>query len=426
MVDSSDPDDVDEKAESAGEARIGERSKRASDGGLLDALGPWRPFLGRYGITLDASETSDLLANPVGGFRQGGSYEGLFSAAIGIDLGKAVGLTGASVNVSFDQQHSGPGLSASNIGNFNVVSDIEDKPSGGLNELWLEQAFGGNLDVRAGRMSVDEEFMTADSADIFMNGSFGWAALPFKDLPNGGPIPAEAAVRAHVKIGTAWDALAGVYKGSEREDPDPSALEGSDRGVLAIAELQYATGSDKETSSLPATFKVGGWYRDGTVTPAFTPDSAPVGDLPDMLRHNGSLYAVVDQRLTRSPDDESAGFSVFARVMATPSDRNRVTAYADGGLVYANPFGRKDDAVGLGIVVAQTSATAPALDEQAGIRLGRAEIVFESSYQAQLAKGVMLQPDVQVILNPAGGHVLPSGRLIGDALVFGLRTTLTF
>ena len=40
--------------------------------------------------------------------------------------------------------------------------------------------------------------------------------------------------------------------------------------------------------------------------------------------------------------------------------------------------------------------------------------------------GVQLQPDIQYVINPAGGYVNRAGRLSGDALVLGLRTTITF
>ena len=144
------------------------------------------------------------------------------------------------------------------------------------------------------------------------------------------------------------------------------------------------------------------------------------------MRHNYSFYAIADRRLTRGADGDDSGFSAFLRVMAAPSDRNIVTAFVDGGLVYSGPFGRPDDGVGLGFAVAQTSATSLAGLGHTEVRLGRAETSFEATYQAQLAKGLQLQPDVQYVIDPAGGHLTRAGRLTGDALVLGLRTTMTF
>ena len=405
------------------------KGKASGEEGVLGDVHGVRPFFERYGVTFDASETSEVLGNPTGGRRRGGIYEGLFSFAVGVDFEKLAGLKGTTANVSVFQIHGGPGLSAQNLGNFNVVSDLENKRDSGLYEAWLQQSVGGAFDVRAGRMSVDEEFLVADSADAFMNGSFGWPTLPYKDLPNGGPIPSDAAVRVHAKLGSGWDALAGLYRGSQADTRGAGGAASTstvsqDDGLLAIAELQVETGRGE--NELPATYKIGGWYRNGAVTRGGGRGADLFESLPDIVRHDYSFYAVADRRLTRGDDGGDSGFSAFLRAMAAPTDRNVVSAFVDGGLVYSGPFGRRDDEVGIGFAVAQTSATAPDALGRAEVRLGRAETSFELTYQAQLMKGVQLQPDIQYVINPAGGHVDPAGQVTGDALVLGLRTTITF
>ena len=405
--------------------------KAAGEEGLLGDVHGLRPLFERYGITLDASETGEVLGNPTGGRRQGAVGEGLFSFAVGVDLGRLAGLKGTTADVSVFQVHGGPGLSARDIGNFDVASGLENKRDSGLYEAWIQQAFGDAFDVRAGRMSADEEFLIADSADVFVNGAFGWPTLPYKDLPNGGPIPSEVAVRAHARLAPGWDALAGLYRGSQADVREAGgAASGStvarDDGLLAIAELQYQTGRGE--GELPGTYKVGGWHRDGGMTRGGAGRSGAdlFESLPDIVRHDDSFYAVADHRLTRGADGGDSGFSGFLRVMAAPSGRNIVTAFADGGLVYSGPFGRADDGVGIGLAVAQTSATSPDGLGRTEVRLGKAETSLELTYQAQLAKGVQLQPDIQYVIHPAGGHVSPAGRVTGDALVLGLRTTITF
>ena len=360
--------------------------------GILGDVHGVRPVFERYGGPLDASETSEVLGNPTGGLRRGAIYEGLFSFAVGVDLDKLAGLKGTTADVSVFQVHGGPGLSAQDIGNFNVVSDLENKRDSGLYEAWIQQSLGTAFDIRAGRMSVDEEFLIADSADVFMNGSFGWPTLPYKDLPNGGPIPSDAAVRAHARLAPGWDALAGLYRGSQADTHGAAGAASTstvsaDDGLLAIAELQYRTGRGE--NDLPGTYKVGGWYRDGAVTQSGRGSSADLFEsLPDIVRQNYSFYAVADHRLTRGAEGEDSGFSAFLRVMAAPSDRNVVTGFADGGLVYSGPFGRPDDGVGIGFAVAQTSATALAGLGRTEVRLGKAETSFERTDQAQVVTGV--------------------------------------
>ena len=406
-----------------GKAKVGEE-------GLLGDVAGLRPLFERYGVTFDLSETSEVLANPTGGLRQGGIYEGLLALILAIDLEKAAGLKGTSLNVSAFQIHGGPGLSASEIGNFNVVSDLENKRDSGLYEAWIQQAFA-TFDIRVGRMSVDEEFLLADSADVFMNGSFGWPTLTLKNLPNGGPIPADAAVRAHARFDAAWEGLAGLYRGSQSDTQGAggaasTSTVSANGGLLAIAELQHRTGLGE--GELPGAYKLGGWYRDGAVAqrPAGRSGAELFASLPDLVKRTYSFYAVADQRLSRGSGDEDSGFSAFLRVMAAPVGKSVVSAFVDGGLVYAGPFGRADDGVGIGFAVAQTTATSLGTLGLAAVRLGKAETSFEATYQAQLVKGVQLQTDIQYVIDPAGGRLTRSGRLLGDALVLGLRTTITF
>ena len=106
-----------------------------------------------------------VLGNPTGGRRQGAVDGGLFSFAVGVDLGRLAGPKGTTDDVSVFQIHGGPGVSARDIGNFDVVSGLENERDSGLCEAWIRQALGDAFDVRAGRMSADEEFLIADRGD---------------------------------------------------------------------------------------------------------------------------------------------------------------------------------------------------------------------------------------------------------------------
>ena len=60
----------------------------------------------------------------------------------------------------------------------------------------------------------------------------------------------------------------------------------------------------------------------------------------------------------------------------------------------------------------------------------RAEALFTSVYQYQIRDGWTLQPNFQYIFRPGGGATDPLGQLPGrvlkDAAVFGLRSTMKF
>jgi porin len=161
----------------------------SADGGhtLLDNVGNVRSTLDKYGISLGLQSTDEVFGNPNGGRAQGATFDGQTALGLGIDLDKAIDLKGGIFNVGAFQNY-GHGISASNIDNLSLVSNIEALSSARLYELWYQQSFfGGAVDVRLGQLGADEEFMITSYGAWFINNAFGWPTLPSVDLPAGGP-----------------------------------------------------------------------------------------------------------------------------------------------------------------------------------------------------------------------------------------------
>ncbi len=57
-----------------------------------------------------------------------------------------------------------------------------------------------------------------------------------------------------------------------------------------------------------------------------------------------------------------------------------------------------------------------------------AETFLEATYQAQILPSVVVQPDIQYIINPAGGIANPNQpwQKVKNELVLGIRTNITF
>ena len=91
---------------------------------LLGDIGGLRPWLGKYGVTFQMTETSEYLYNLRGGLATGGAYDGLTTMTLGVDTQKAFGLPGGTFNVSGLQIH-GHNLSQYNLGTLNTASGIE-------------------------------------------------------------------------------------------------------------------------------------------------------------------------------------------------------------------------------------------------------------------------------------------------------------
>ena len=127
--------------------------------------------------------------------------------------------------------------------------------------------------------------------------------------------------------------------------------------------------------------------------------------------------------------------SVFVRAGASPSDRNLVSRYIDGGIGLKGLLpGRPDDTLTLGVAHSKISKDAAALDRDILALNGppfpirSAETVLEASYIWQIAPWWTLQPDVQYILRPGGGvpHPDDGSKTVGNAFVVGARTTINF
>lgn len=403
---------------------------------LLGSVGGIRTRLGQYGITLGLTETDELLGNPIGGIRRGTVYEGVTQMQLGIDLATAVGLPGGTINVSALQVH-GRSISFNQIGNLNTVSSFEATRATRLFELWYGQSFlGGQVNIRIGQQSADQEFQLSLYAGTFVNASFGWPTLSASDLPSGGPAFPLATPGVRIRLSPSAlpsiSVLAGLYNGNpagpgladpQVRDPSGTGFRVSD-GAFAISELQYAVNGSKGAKGLPGTYKLGGWYsskslNDQRFANATTPNPARGG--------NYAVYAIADQLLWRPALAPDGGVGAFVRVTAAPASRNLVDFFADAGLTFRAPFpGRVNDTAGVGIGYAHASKTGAL---QAGLPgVHGAEAILDVTYQAQLTPWFQLQPDFQYVFNPGAHAPNPSrpGQRIPDAAIFGIRTALNF
>lgn len=415
----------------------------------LLGTGGVRETLDGYGISLGLVNTSDLLANPTGGRRQGAVYEGLSLLTLGVDLEKSAGLAGTSFNLSVENI-LGRGLARGNLLSLTTPSSLELEPATALNEVWLQQKFAdGKADVRIGQLAADGEFMTSLYGALFVNSGFGWATLPVSDLPSGGnyaPL-ATPGVRLHVQASDAVALLAGVYNGNPAGPGTGNAqrrdLSGTDfrtgDGVLVILEAQLAVGQGE--GERPGTYKLGGWYNsnrfadqlyDATGVILSKPASS---GLPRQHRGDYSLYAGFDQLVARAEGVKDGGLGVFARVMGAPGDRKLVSIAANAGMSLKGVlFGREDDTLGLGIAytkISNAAQTADLVALQSGTAVAPVrsqETAVELTYQMQVAGWWQIQPDIQYIFNPGGGGANPDQprKRLGDALVVGVRSVVTF
>jgi porin len=424
---------------------LGQSLPVSADGGntLLGNLGNVRSTLDEYGISLGLQSTDEVFGNPNGGRARGATFDGQSALGLGIDLDKAIGLQGGIFNIGAFQNY-GHGISATNIDNLSLVSNIEATRSARLYELWYQQSFfGGVVDVRLGQLGADEEFMITRYGAWFINNAFGWPTLPSVDLPAGGPsFPlATPGIRLRAKPAEPLTLLLAAFNGNpagpglgnpQRRDASGTLFRLGD-GVLAIAEAQYAINNSKNVGGLPITLKVGGWYHNKTSPNQFFANDgftvvSPATTGSSIARKDWSGYAVADVMLLPEPNGKG-GLAVFARVDGAPAQRSKVSAEVAAGIVYQGPFKRASDNVGFAVDsvrVGDPLGSIGALASQ--YKFHGYETVLELSYQAQALPWLQVQPDIQYVINPGGGIPNPNqpGQRVGSAAVFGLRIVAAF
>ena len=426
---------------------------------LLGDIGGLRPWLAQYGITLSILETSEVLGNVSGGYKQGADYDGLTEAVLQLDTERAFGLHGGTFNVSALQIH-GRNFSSDYLGSLQTASGIEADRSTRLWELWYQQKFlEDKMDIKIGQQSLDQEFMVSDNALLFVNTMFGWPMVPSADLPGGGPAYPLSALgirlRAHPTDSLTF--LLGVFNGSPVSDNsgDPQKQNPSgtsfplNGGVLVIGEVQWAypaTGGmvyDNQVQPLSRVYKLGFWYDsesfddqglDNTGLSLANPSSTGT---PASHRGNYSFYGVADQTLWSDPNDEDADRTInfFTRIMGTPEqDRNLIDFSANAGFTFHEPIPhRGDDTLGIGMGYTKVSNRASDLDRATNFFSGALapvrtdETFIELTYQYQLTPWCQVQPDFQYVFNPGGGIANPiTGDRVKNEAVLGLRVNVQF
>jgi porin len=421
--------------------------------------GDWggaRTALSDRGIDISPTWIGEALGTAAGGFRQGTSLEHRFELDIDADLGKLWGLKGATAHTTFYAIGHAFGLPAADfVGSIADPSNIEALPATRLFTAWYQQNFlDDKVSLRIGQIAADDEFLISPTATNLINSTFGYAALLAADQFQGGPVYplATPGIRLQLKPTDEVTVLSAVFSGAPAGENcttlpqicnDHGLLFPLNGGVLWMGEVQYGINQAKDAKGMPAVYKLGGWYASKSfpdvhfgLTATGTPVSlaSPASVFPLMRQGNWGIYAVADQMVWRAAKGPQ-NVNLFMRAGVSPSDRNLVEAYMDGGVGFKAPLpGRDDDILTFGFALSQVSAEAVALDRETQIFTGSffpvrdREVVLELDYTLQLAPWWTLQADLQEIFHPGGNAPSPLNppQPIPDAFIIGGRTFIKF
>ena len=381
------------------------------------------------------------------------TYEGRFDLTVNADLEKLLGWQGAKAHLRAFQINNAQGVNAASFtGSIADPSNIDAYGTTRLFTAWFQQEFGTWGSVRFGQLAGDDEFLVSSTAGGLINGTFGWAAIMAANLPSGGPAYplATPGVRLQLNPTENIALLGAVFAGDpggknctsdnpQRDCNRYGTTFSLDGGAFWLGEAQYNVNQAKDATGLAGSYKLGGWYHTGSrfadqywgVDDAGNDVLRPLADGTIDHSNNWGMYGVVDQMLWRGKD---ASTSIFVRGGWTPSDRNLVSWYIDGGVGFKGFIpGREADTLTVGVAHSKISKDAIAADDAivAGGKVWprrSGETVLEVSYIAQVTPWWSVQPDFQYISKPFGNVYRENQDLgvVEDAYVFGVRTTVTF
>ena len=403
----------------------------------------YRRWLADRGVVFGLEYTNDVLANVRGGDKHGTIDQGKLQGILTVDFGKLAGWNGLTLFANFFQIHNTGRIRRDYVGGINTIAAIEAVPTTRLSELWLEQKFAGDrASLKVGQLAADTEFFFSDAAYMFLQTD--WPTIAAVNLPSGGaayPLSTPG-VRLKVRaLENVWLLLA-VLNG------DPSGVglrEGEQLAnryglnfrvrdpAFVIGEAQFRHNHRKEDAGLATVLKLGGWGHFGQFDDQrFGADGLLLADpfsSGDAKKHRGNygLYAVIDQQLYRPKGgDGQSGITVFSRMSISPSDRNLINAYIDGGIVFAGLIPKRpDDKFGASAIYAKFSDSVRGFDQDTVLLTGVSgpirdyEANLELTYQAQIIPGWYVQPNLQFIWHP-------SGDASKNATVMGARSLWRF
>lgn len=411
--------------------------------------GDWvgnRPLLSEKGIEIFGGYTVEVWGNTSGGLKTGTVYTGLLDFGAEVDLEKAIGWQGASVSTTW-LWLSGRDASEDLAGNFLTISNIAGFNTLRMFELWFQQElFDDKLSIRFGQLSADSEFLISDYSGLFINGTFGWPAFAYMNIPEGGPGYPMGTPGARLALNMVdWFTFqTAVFQGNVfAQDVNRHGFRWSldaQTGYTFLNEGQFRWNHREEERGLPGQLKPGVWFQTGQNADALSETTSS---------GNAGFYAVLDQMLYREPGEADGlskdgksvvdgkggknfkgpvtfeksdqGLGFFGRIAFTSADRNFINFYFDAGLSYKGLIPTRDnDTVGIGFGFAQLSNGARNGLRDEGANPAGAEMVIEFTYQAEITPWLIVQPDIQYIINPGGAGDL------NNALVIGGRAAITF
>ena len=350
-----------------------------------------RPVLGRLGLTVAGSYTSDWSGVAAGGVRRDALGRGLLNVALSADLGALAGWKGASLYVQFLARHGRDGTDL--VGDIQATSNIDAETFHRVGEAWVQQTFAaGRVRLKVGRVDANTEFDGLPEAGAFLNASAGFSPtilfLPTYPSP---------VLSANIFVNAlSWLTVgAGVY-----DDDFGTGWNSGDgqRAVFGIGETRAVWGA--------GSVGVGLWRKAGTV------------DHRDGTSGRGTMgwFAHGAQRLwsgNPSAGESGPDVTLVAQYGAADERVSDICRHLSVGLVATGVLGAGAEHAA-GVRYSRAALSRFGLEPYAGD-----ETDWEVFVRLPATPFLTLTPDLQYVVRPSGGSI------VGNALVASVRAALT-
>jgi carbohydrate-selective porin OprB len=278
----------------------------------------------------------------------------------------------------------GNGLSATAIGDLQVMSNIEAGNYIGLFELNYTHQFNDHHSLLIGQSDLCSNFMSLDAALYFANSSFG--ALPTLTLNTSAPVfPTGAPSLVYTFEKPRWHWSVAVFDGfAGNTDTNPNNLKpmlSAEEGALVISEICYHyTDVDQIILGCHSHQNMSENELSGAKT----------------QQSQTSVYAMAQKSWGITDDNDMPNWQLFSQVAVSPSQTSLAAQYFSLGCLHNNVFNCFDENnLGLGIAhlrLGQAYIGTDGMDKQS-------ETNIELFYEVQMLKKMFIRPSFSHIVN---------------------------
>ena len=289
-------------------------------------FGDWgglRSWLNNHGIDLDLSYLSEPAWNVAGGMARGGTYAGQENFSLDLNWERLANINGFSTHVDFVSRYGSSNVSSKYVGDVLFqAQEIYGSPSVvqavvHLAYFYLEQQlFDGNVDLKAGRIPVRNDFGTLPgtcfdfmSLSICANpastSNLSWTVFP---VANWGGV-------AEFKISSPLSFKIGGYEVNPNDGGAYGfawGLNGA-AGVLIPAELDWNVKLGPQ--QLQGIYKIGGCYDTSPLSDWLTATNGlplPLTTALPQQSTRGTFYVLGEQRIWQPDSYSGRGITIAA------------------------------------------------------------------------------------------------------------------